>query len=140
VALPARVAEAIEDHLARPGTTDRLFTSPTGGPLRPSMFRQRVWGPAVRRSGLAPLRVHDLRHTAVALAVQAGAHPKAIQEMLGHGSITVTLDRYGHLFPSLSEDVADRVDEVARAAELVARSWHESDTPARQIDRRRGRT
>jgi hypothetical protein len=59
--------------------------------------------------------------------------------MLGHSSITVTLDGYGHLFPSLSEQVANRVDEVARAAQLVARSRHESDTTVTEIGRSAGR-
>jgi hypothetical protein len=45
------------------------------------------------------LRIHDLRHTCAALLISQGAHPKAIQVHLGHSSITVTLDRCGHLFP-----------------------------------------
>ena len=55
---------------------------------------------------------HDLRHTCVALLVQLGAHPKAIQEWLGHSSITMTLDQYGHLFPSIEEALAGRLDEL----------------------------
>jgi integrase len=51
---------------------------------------------AVRRAGLEPLRFHDLRNSAVALAIKAGAHPKAIAERLGHASITTTLNTYGH--------------------------------------------
>jgi Phage integrase family len=51
-------------------------------------------------------RFHDLRHTGVALAIAAGAHPKAIQSRMGHSSINVTLDRYGHLFPELDEAIA----------------------------------
>ena len=42
---------------------------------------------------MAALRFHDLRHTAVALAIAEGAHPLAIRERLGHASISVTLDR-----------------------------------------------
>jgi integrase len=61
-------------------------------------------------------RIHDLRHTAAALAIAAGAHPKAIQERLGHASITTTLDSYGHLFPAIDETLVDRLDAVARAA------------------------
>ena len=51
-------------------------------------------------------RFHDLRHTSVALAIATGAHPKAIQTRMGHSSINVTLDRYGHLFPELDEAIA----------------------------------
>jgi integrase len=64
--------------------------------------------------GVEGLRFHDLRHTAVALAIAQGAHPKAIQERLGHSSITVTLDRQGHLFPALDERIADGLETVFR--------------------------
>jgi integrase len=51
----------------------------------------------------APLRFHDLRHTCASLLIAAGAHPKAIQERLGHSSIQITMDRYGHLLPGVHE-------------------------------------
>ncbi|MBA2327554.1 MAG: hypothetical protein H0V95_13050 [Actinobacteria bacterium] len=47
-------------------------------------------------------------HTAVALAIEPGAHPRALMERLGHSSINVTLDRYGHLFPGQDEAIADQ--------------------------------
>src|SRR5205807_3882033 len=58
------------------------------------------------------LRFHDLRHTCAALSVAAGAHPKLISARLGHSSITITLDRYGHLFPSMEEALADALDRT----------------------------
>jgi integrase len=60
----------------------------------------------------AALRFHDLRHTAASLAIAAGAHPKQIQEMLGHSSITTTLDRYGHLSATAHEALAAKLDEM----------------------------
>lgn len=59
----------------------------------------RVYRPAVKRAELAPLRFHDLRHTYAALMVAAGAHAKLLQAQMGHSSITVTLDLYGHYLP-----------------------------------------
>lgn len=56
-------------------------------------------------------RIHNLRHTSVALAIAEGAHPKAIQVRMGHSSISVTLDRYGHLFPELDEAIATSFGE-----------------------------
>ncbi len=53
-----------------------------------------------------PLRFHDLRHTHVAMLISRGEHPKVIQTRLGHSSIKVTLDRYGHLFEGLDEAAA----------------------------------
>jgi integrase len=46
-------------------------------------------------------RFHDMRHTAAALMIAEGAHLLAVKERLGHSTIQVTADRYGHLFPSL---------------------------------------
>lgn len=116
VTLPMYVVEMLAQHLARFPSENYVFTSPRGTPLRRHNFSRRVFTPAVERTRLSPLRWHDLRHTAVALAVATGALPKAIQERLGHSSIQVTLDTYGHLFPSLEETLAERLDVVAREA------------------------
>jgi integrase len=62
------------------------------------------------------LRFHDLRHTHAALLIAAGEHPKLIQSRLGHGSIQVTFDTYGHLFEGLDQAAADRLDTIARGA------------------------
>jgi integrase len=89
-----------------------VWTHPAGGPLNHSNFRRRYWLPAVDKAGLVPLRIHDLRHTAVALAVAAGAHPAEIQAQLGHTSIKTTLDEYGHILPASQRQVADRLEKV----------------------------
>ena len=96
-----------------------------GRPLRYSNFRNRVWIPAVTRAGLDGLRMHDLRHTAAALMISEGAHPKAVQAQLGHSSITVSMDRYGHLFPSDRKALAARLDTRRSALEPsdVDRIW-----------------
>ena len=57
----------------------QVFTAEKGGALWTSNFRIKVWLPAVGAAGLAPLRPHDLRHTAVALWIAAGANPKGGQ-------------------------------------------------------------
>jgi integrase len=72
----------------------------------------RLFRPAVRRAQLAPLRFHDLRHTYAALMVAAGAHPKLLQAQLGHTSINVTLNTYGHLFPDAFADVGSALDSL----------------------------
>ncbi len=98
----------------RPTGPDTLvFTSPDGGPLRHRNFYDRHFKPAVREANLpASMRFHDLRHTCAAMCIALGAHPKAIQERLGHSSITVTLDRYGHLFPSLGEALTAGLEQL----------------------------
>jgi integrase len=86
VSLPRFISEALAPYMSvfPPGAEGLIFTAPEGGPLRRTRFRERVWIQAVEAAGLDPLRFHDLRHTAAALAIKAGAHPKAIQERLGH--------------------------------------------------------
>lgn len=126
VTIPAEVAEELARHLAAypPGPAGLVFTAPEGGALRYTNFYRRHWRKAVESAGLAPLRAHDLRHTAVALSIEAGAHPKEIQELCGHRSITTTLNEYGHLFPQLHERLAERLGEGIRAARARSRPDH----------------
>ena len=91
-------------------------------------------GPALRSASLK-CRFHDLRHTSVALAIAVGAHPKAIQTRMGHSSINVTLDRYGHLFPELDEAIAtsfgDHLAEARRKREERLRA--EASAPPKRL-------
>jgi integrase len=69
--------------------------------------------PAARAAGLpAALRVHDLRHTCASLLIREGTSIKAVQHHLGHKSASITLDRYGHLFPEELDHLTDRLDRV----------------------------
>jgi integrase len=126
VKLSPFLAELLADQLAaraQPGSDGLVFTTKACEPLRRGNFRRTYWLPAVRAAGLEGLRFHELRHTAVALAIANGAHAKAIQARMGHSSVTITLDRYGHLLPSLDDQIADGLDRMYRlaAAERAAR-------------------
>jgi integrase len=133
IAVPAFLRELLAAHLAQfvPGDPDALvFTNTKGGPLRHSSFRRWTWLPAVTAAGLPEdFRIHDLRHTCAALLVAQGAHPKAIQTHLGHSSIQVTLDLYGHLFPDEMDRLAEHLDAAHSAASLqiAASVRHEGD-------------
>ena len=96
---------------ARPGRP-RLRRSRRGRASRANGWRARHWRPAIRAAGLEPLRPHDLRHTAVSLWVAAGASPKQIATWAGHTSVSVVLDRYGHLFPGHEAAVLDRLEDL----------------------------
>ncbi|MDQ3378708.1 MAG: site-specific integrase [Actinomycetota bacterium] len=96
----------------RPNDLGVVFPSPRGELLNDDNFRHRVFRPAVRRTGLARLRFHDLRHTYAALMVAAGAHPKYLQAQMGHSSIRVTLDLYGHLLPDANRSVLAELDRL----------------------------
>jgi integrase len=124
VRLPRFLCDALTDHLADyPPVGDGLvFTSPTGSPLRHNLFYARHFKPAIARAALPDaLRFHDLRHTCAAMLIAQGAHPKAIMERLGHSSIEVTLDRYGHLFPSLDAALTDGLEATYQASLTHAR-------------------
>ncbi|HET9443562.1 MAG TPA: site-specific integrase [Acidimicrobiales bacterium] len=115
VSLPSFVCDVLGAQMAersQPGAEGLVFVNTHGGALRRSTFRRNAWLPATGRLGMAGLRPHDLRHTAVALAIAEGAHPVAIQKRLGHADIATTLGVYGHLFPSLDEHIAQGMDET----------------------------
>ena len=85
---------------AYPSAEGYVFTAAEGGPVRHRNFYARHFKPAVRRAGLpSEVRFHDLRHTCAAWTIDRGHHMQEVKEHLGHSSIRVTSDRYGHLFP-----------------------------------------
>ena len=122
ITIPAFLADMLAEQLAhRAGTgpSGLVFPNTAGNPIATSSFNTAHWTPAKHRAGLAGVRFHDLRHTAVALAIAQGAHPKAIQARLGHSSVQVSLDRYGHLFPELDAAIAEGLDGTFRSLQLL---------------------
>ena len=112
------MVEELAAQLATPAPPDAfVFTAPKGGPLRVIAFRARIWRPATRAAGLDGLRIHDLRHTAVALWIAAGANPKEVAARAGHTSVSFTLDRYGHLYPESDAALRDRLDALYSAGQ-----------------------
>jgi len=126
VSLPAFLRDMLAGHMANvPIAPDSLvFASKTAKPLRHNLFYRRhfkravaghtdkkgVYHPGVLPPHLHGLRWHDLRHTCASLSIAAGAHPKLIAARLGHSSVQITLDRYGHLFPSVEASLAEALD------------------------------
>lgn len=111
IALGAKTVETLNAHLGAYGSPGGvIFTGPNGAPLAYNNFRARVWLPATKTVGVEGATFHDLRHSHAAALIAAGEHPKVIQARLGHGSIRVTLDTYGHLVPGLDADAADAAD------------------------------
>ncbi len=68
------------------------------------MFEHRA-----KAAGLPKIRLHDLRHTHASLALRAGVHPKVVSERLGHSSISITMDTYGHAIPAMQAEAAATV-------------------------------
>ena len=121
IALPHFVIETLTHHLeTHAPVEDMVWTSEQGALLRRGSFG-RIWRKAVAESVGPPCRIHDLRHTHAAWLIADGQHPKAIQTRLGHGSIAVTMDRYGHLMNGLDDQIALHLDARARSTAPPAR-------------------
>ena len=85
---------------------------------RPGASRLRR--PAVKRAGLTPLRFHDLRHTYAAPMIAVNAHIKLLQHQMGHASVTITLNLYGHLYPEMTGRM-DALDALTTHEEATCR-------------------
>lgn len=113
VTIPSWLMPYLREQIAGKALDDFVFTTERGDPLtHASNFRRKVWQVAVKKAlppELHGLRFHDLRHTAVAIAIASGAarNPKALQVRMGHSTIKMTLDRYGHLLPGQDAEIAD---------------------------------
>jgi integrase len=123
IAMPATLATALREHqLASPFSSedDLIFPNEKGTPLDGHNFVRRVFDPALRRAGLPKIRFHDLRHSFASLLIAQGEHPKLISEQLGHASVQITLDRYGHLMPASYDSAGERLDAALFGAGLQA--------------------
>lgn len=88
----------------------------SGEPLLKRNLLRRWFHPLVARAGLPRMRFHDLRHAHASLLLAAGVHPKVVQERLGHSQVSVTLDTYSHVAPSLQREAAERLDGLLAGA------------------------
>ena len=137
VPLPLWLATELKGLIDGRGPDDLVFTTPGGYALRHSNFRRHVWNPAV--AGMAGLTPHGLRHTAASLYIAAGTPPKVVQRILGHGSVAITLDLYGHLYPDEMDRWADRLGEIAERMwpECGQTDDHSGDHPPSEAGARR---
>jgi len=76
--------------------------------------RNRSFKPLLKRAGLRPIRFHDLRHTCATLLLGKNINPKVVSEMLGHASVSITLDIYSHLLPDVQEKAAKALEQALR--------------------------
>ncbi len=90
---------------------DLVFAAANGNPVNPDNVG-RDFQRLVRIASVPPIRVHDLRHTHVTLALQAGANTKAVSEAIGHSAIGITLGTYAHVMPEQRTEVAEKVAET----------------------------
>jgi integrase len=107
-----------------------VFPSPDGSILDPDNLYHRYFLPVLAKAGIRKIRLHDLRHTFGSLLIQNGAGLVYVKEQMGHSSIQVTVDTYGHLVPSANVSYVDRLD--AKPEPLEETSPQQNATPAQQ--------
>jgi integrase len=115
VPVPKFLASLLDTELAGMGGDRLVFPSRRGGYLTESELRW-VFDPAAKAIGVDGLTPHELRHTCASLAIAAGANVKVLQTLMGHKTATLTLDRYGHLFPDDLGRIADALDAAIENA------------------------
>jgi integrase len=119
VPLPAALRDYLIEHKLRTGRSEGLvfgrtaehpFTSSNVGGRARTAWR-----------GLTPITLHEGRHTYASLMIAAGVNAKALSTYMGHATITITLDRYGHLMPGNEEEAAGLLDAYLQRANTKAR-------------------
>jgi integrase len=114
--------DALKDHrlvTAKRLTSEWVFASRAGTPLSVHNVHNRSWKPLLRRAGLpATTRMHDLRHTCATLLLGRGVPVKVVSEMLGHASVSITLEVYAHLLPDMQESAVRVMEEALKGVEL----------------------
>ena len=111
------VPEALRGHLVAHRrahrSTEFVFEGSAGRPMGSAMASRRAHD-AWKKLGLRPIGLHECRHTYASLMIAAGVNAKALSTYMGHSSITVTLDRYGHLMPGNEREAGALLDAYLR--------------------------
>jgi integrase len=90
-----------------------VFCTKVGTPISVHNLHNRSWKPLLKRASLPhTTRFHDLRHTCATLLLTKGVHPKIVQELLGHSSISITLDTYSHVLPNMQQRAVEAMEDV----------------------------
>jgi integrase len=90
---------------------DHVFCTQVGTHLRPCHVVDE-FKKLLKKADLPDIRFHDLRHSAATLLLSLGIHPKVVQEMLGHTHISMTMDIYSHVLPSIQQDAVSKLNDL----------------------------
>jgi len=124
IPLPFSVVRDLREHKRRQAeerlkagakyqTLDIVFATNEGGPLSPQNLFRRHFRPIMRKAGLSEaIRMYDLRHSCATLLLAAQENPKVVSERLGHASITLTLDTYSHVLPSMQKAATEKLEDM----------------------------
>jgi integrase len=123
IILPAFVVEELKQHRIRQ-LEERLkageswkehnlvICTVTGYYISPGDISAKLLRSILRKAGLPRIRFHDLRHSAATLLLSMGVHPKVVQELLGHSQISMTMDIYSHVLPSMQKEAMEKINSV----------------------------
>lgn len=122
IALPKFVVEALKQHRIQQleqrlkvgeawQESDYVFTGLEGGPFNPR-YLLLLFDQLLEKAGLPHMRFHDLRHSAATLLLSMGVNPKIVQEILGHSNISMTMDVYSHVLPSMQKEAMGKWDDA----------------------------
>lgn len=122
ITLPPFVIEALQQHRIRQLETklkagpeweehDLVFCNIYGRFLNSASLYD-LFTSLVKKAGLPRMRFHDLRHSAATILMAMKVPIKVIQELLGHSNITITLNVYGHVLPSMQDEAMDKMERL----------------------------
>jgi integrase len=104
------------EHRLATGGQGLVFGASPERPFNISSLKRRAFG-AWTRAGLDRMTPHEARHTCASMLIASGLNAKAISTYMGHSSISITLDRYGHLMEGSEDEAAARLHAYPGAAE-----------------------
>ena len=90
---------------------DLVFCTALGTPLNPNKLLER-FKTVLKKTGLPDIRFHDLRHSAATMLLAMDVHPKIVQELLGHNQISMTMDIYSYVLPTMQQEALIRMNEA----------------------------
>lgn len=103
----------------KPPADSLVFKNEVGGPIDRRNLSNRGFARAVKGAKLGDLRFHDLRHTFAAMCIEGAVDPKTLQAMMGHASIKVSLDIYGHLYTAAFDRASRSLEAVVSGGAKV---------------------
>ena len=93
---------------------DYVFCTALGKRLSPGSSVLDVLKTLLKKAGLPDIRFHDLRYSTATLLFSKGVHPKMVQEILGHSDISMTMNIYSHVLPTIQEDAVNKLNQAFR--------------------------
>jgi integrase len=130
IPLPRVVIDALKPRTTGRAADEPAVTSPNGKMLRSNNWRRHTqWNKALKMTDLAPLTIHDLRHTYASLARKSGADLRYVQKTMGHSTPTVTANIYSDLYSDELDHVATNLDQLHETEIRTPTTGQEPDEP-----------